>query len=196
MNKLTDEQLFELFQNGDNKAFDQIVLRYKDKLYTFLYMIVGDYDLAQDLAQDTYLRIFKNKDSYNKMSAKFSTWMYTIAKNGAFTELRKKKRRKTYAVSEVRKKGNDGEDYEFQIPDLSEGDLESKMMTEYKRKSIQSALSQLKQDFRTIIILRDIQELSYDHISRIVEVPIGTVKSRINRAREKLLELLKGKDLI
>ena len=196
MNKLTDEQLFELFQNGDNKAFDQIVLRYKDKLYTFLYMIVGDYDLAQDLAQDTYLRIFKNKNSYNKMSAKFSTWMYTIAKNGAFTELRKKKRRKTYAVSEVRKKGNDGEDYEFQIPDLSEGDLESKMMTEYKRESIQSALSQLKQDFRTIIILRDIQELSYDHISRIVEVPIGTVKSRINRAREKLLELLKGKDLI
>ena len=196
MNKLTDEQLFELFQNGDNKAFDQIVLRYKDKLYTFLYMIVGDYDLAQDLAQDTYLRIFKNKDSYNKMSAKFSTWMYTIAKNGAFTELRKKKRRKTYAISEVRKKGNDGEDYEFQIPDLSEGDLESKMMTDYKRKSIQSALSQLKQDFRTIIILRDIQELSYDHISRIVEVPIGTVKSRINRAREKLLELLKGKDLI
>ena len=196
MNKLTDEQLFELFQNGDNKAFDQIVLRYKDKLYTFLYMIVGDYDLAQDLAQDTYLRIFKNKDSYNKMSAKFSTWMYTIAKNGAFTELRKKKRRKTYAISEVRKKGNDGEDYEFQIPDLSEGDLESKMMTEYKRESIQSALSQLKQDFRTIIILRDIQELSYDHISRIVEVPIGTVKSRINRAREKLLELLKGKDLI
>ena len=196
MNKLTDEQLFELFQNGDNKAFDQIVLRYKDKLYTFLYMIVGDYDLAQDLAQDTYLRIFKNKNSYNKMSAKFSTWMYTIAKNGAFTELRKKKRRKTYAVSEVRKKGNDGEDYEFQIPDLSERDLESKMMTEYKRESIQSALSQLKQDFRTIIILRDIQELSYDHISRIVEVPIGTVKSRINRAREKLLELLKGKDLI
>jgi len=57
-------------------------------------------------------------------------------------------------------------------------------------------LSKLKQDFRTIIILRDIQELSYDHISRIVEVPIGTVKSRINRAREKLLELLKGKDLI
>ena len=194
MNQLSDEQLFRLFKGGDKKAFDKLVIKYKDRLYTFIYMIVHDADLAEDLTQDTYLKVFTKKDSYNEMNAKFSTWMYTIAKNAAFTELRKRKRRNTWSISEISNIGDD--DKVIDIPDVSSADVESQIMNDYTRRHYHSAISKLKRDFKTIIILRDIQELSYDDISIIVKVPIGTVKSRINRARLKLLGLLKEKGIV
>ena len=92
---LTDEELILAFQNGDRDAFNHIVNRYKDKLTNFLYRFTYDIDAAQDLAQDTLLKVYINKDSY-KQIAKFSTWIYTIASNLAKTELRKIKRRKTF----------------------------------------------------------------------------------------------------
>ena len=192
MNKLSDEQLFRLFQNGDNKAFDQLVIKYKDRLNSFLYRIVNDIDLAEDLAQDTFVKVVLNKSSYKELF-KFSTWMYTIAKRLAFTELRKKKRRKTDSISEINK-GREGIPIEFS--DLGSDEIDNEIMNIDKRIKIQKALSELPRDFRIIIVLRDIQELSYDHVSKIVEVPIGTVKSRIARARLKLAQLLKEKDVI
>jgi len=196
VNQLSDEQLFKLFQDGDNKAFDKLAIKYQDKLVTFIYMYVGDIDLANDLAQDTYVKVVTKKHKYNEeKGAKFSTWMYTIAKNAAFTELRKRTRRGTDSFSEI-KRGEDKVGKPFEIEDPSKSP-EDEIMARYKKESIYKALSQLKpKDFRTIIILRDIQELSYDDVSTILEVPIGTVKSRINRAREKFLELLKEKDII
>ena len=190
MNEFSDERLFKLFQKGDIQAFDQLVIRYKDRLYNFLYGIVHDVELAEDLAQDTFLKVYTNKDSYKELY-KFSTWMYTIAKNLAFTELRKKKRRKTSSFSEISK-----DDWEIQVPDSTAEAIEDEIMNAEKRRNIQNALLQISIDFRTIIILRDIQELSYEDISKIIEVPVGTVKSRINRGREKLYQLLKGKELI
>ena len=190
MNQLSDEKLFKLFQNGDMRAFDQLMIRYKDRLYNFIYRIVNDVELAEDLAQDTYLKVYTHKDSYKELY-KFSTWMYTIAKNLAFTELRKKKRRKTSSFSEITK----GE-WDLPIPDPSSDAIDEEIMVLEKRRNIQNALFQISLDFRTIIILRDIQELSYEDISKIIEVPIGTVKSRINRGREKLYQLLKGKEII
>ena len=158
-------------------------------------MIVNDADLAEDLSQETYLKVFTKKDTYNETNAKFSTWMYTIAKNAAFTELRKKKRRKTSSFSETKKPGDDTRP-EIQITDPMAEGVEEKILNEFTKRNYYYAISQLKQDFRTIIIMVNIQELSYDDISIILEVPIGTVKSRINRARLKLLELLKKKDMI
>ena len=190
MNQLSDEKLLKLFQQGDIQAYNQLVTRYKDRLYNFLYRIVNDVDLAEDLAQDTFLKVYIHKDSYKELY-KFSTWMYTIAKNLAFTELRKKKRRKTSSFSEITK-----DDWEIQVSDPTADDVDEQIMRAEKRRNIQNALSNIPIDFRTIIILRDIQELSYEDISKIIEVPIGTVKSRINRGREKLYQLLKGKDLI
>ena len=190
MNQLSDEQLFQLFQNGDMRAFDQLMIRYKDRLYNFIYGIVNDVDLAEDLAQDTYLKVFTHKDSYKELY-KFSTWMYTIAKNLAFTELRKKKRRKTSSFSDITKN-----EWEIDVPDTKSNPIDEKIMSSEKRKIIQNALSQISLDFRIIIILRDIQELSYEDVSKIIEVPLGTVKSRINRGREKLRQLLKGKGII
>ena len=195
MNQLTDEELFKLFQNGDNKSFDKLMIKYQDRITTFIYMYVGDQDLAEDLAQDTFARVIIKKSTYNeKAGAKFSTWMYTIAKNAAFSALRKKSGRKTDAFSEI-KAGEDQVGKPIEIADSSENP-EDKMMAEFKKNEIYQNLSLLSEEFKIIMILRDIQELSYDNISIILEVPIGTVKSRLNRARLKLLDILKEKGTI
>ena len=99
-NNITDEQLIKQFQEGDRQSYNELVFRYKDKILNFLYRFVYDMDLAEDLAQETFLKVYLKKDSYREIS-KFSTWMYTIASNLAKTELRKIKRRKTYSISEI-----------------------------------------------------------------------------------------------
>jgi len=189
--ELTDEELIAKFQDGDVGAYTQLVNRYKDRLFNFIYRFVYDIDKAEDILQDTFLKLYTHKNSYREI-AKFSTWLYTIAGNLAKTELRKLKRRKTYSVSDLSR--NDQE-FVIKSPDGST-ELEAEAIN--IEKNIQKALNQLPKDFKTIIILRDIQELSYEDISRIVNVPIGTVKSRINRGRLKLQKLLinKGEKII
>ena len=184
--ELSDEILIKKFQDGDVGAYNQLVFRFKDRLLNFIYRFVNDLDLAEDLVQDTLLKLYTHKDSYKEI-AKFSTWLYTIAANLARTELRKKKRRKTFSVTELSR-----EDREFIIAS-SDVDPSQDFSSQNFEKSVQRALAELPDDFKTIIILRDIQELSYDEISKIVEVPLGTVKSRINRGRVKLQQLLKKK---
>ena len=191
MDKLSDEQLIKLFQEGNEGAYVQLVNNYKDRLYNFLYGIIRDVDSAEDLSQETFLKVFTHKDSY-RGPYKFSTWMYTIGKNLALTELRKLKRRKTSSFTDI---NNRGEDWgEIQVPDPA---ASIDIVTSNKEKSqiIQKSICQLPQDFMIVIIFRDIQELSYEDISTILEVPIGTVKSRINRGREKLCQLLKEKGI-
>jgi len=184
--ELTDEELIKKFQEGDVGAYNQIVYRYKDRLLNFIYRFLNDLDRSEDLVQDTLLKLYTHKDSYKEI-AKFSTWLYTIAANLARTELRKIKRRKTYSVTELSR-----DDREFIIVSTDVGPGDENLSQNFE-KNVQQALAELPDDFKTIIILRDIQELSYDEISKIVEVPLGTVKSRINRGRIKLQELLKKK---
>ena len=184
--QLSDEILIKKFQEGDVGAYNQLVFRFKDRLLNFIYRFVNDLDLAEDLVQDTLLKLYTHKDSYREI-AKFSTWLYTIAANLARTELRKKKRRKTFSVTELSR-----EDREFIIVS-SDVDPSEDLSSQDFERNIQLALAELPDDFKTIIILRDIQELSYDEISKIVNVPLGTVKSRINRGRVKLQQLLKKK---
>ena len=184
--QISDEILIKKFQEGDVGAYNQLVNRFKDRLLNFIYRFVNDLDLAEDLVQDTLLKLYTHKDSYQEI-AKFSTWLYTIAANLARTELRKKKRRKTFSVTELSR-----DDREFIIAS-SDVDPSEDLSSENFEKSVQRALAELPDDFKTIIILRDIQELSYDEISKIVDVPLGTVKSRINRGRVKLQQLLKKK---
>ena len=184
--EFTDEQLIKKFQEVDVGAYNQIVYRYKDRLLNFINRFLNDVDRSEDLVQDTLLKLYTHKDSYKEI-AKFSTWLYTIAANLARTELRKIKRRKTFSVTEL-----SHDDREFIIESTDVGPGEENFSQNFE-KNVQRALAELPDDFKTIIILRDIQELSYDEISKIVEVPLGTVKSRINRGRVKLQQLLKKK---
>ena len=175
----TDEQLIKGFQAGDEGAYVELVNRYRDRLMSFVFQFVGDMEQAEDVVQDTMLKLYEKKHYYREI-AKFSTWLYTIARNLANTELRKRKRRKTTLLSQM---SRDEKDYDLPAvqPETGQG-----VQREFVEKRTQTAIQQLPEHFKTVIILRDIQELSYEDISNIVEVPIGTVKSRINRARLQL----------
>lgn len=180
----TDEELIERFQKGDMYAFDLIVKRYKDQLLNFVYRFLGDRAEAEDVVQETFLRVFRNRKAYKKV-AKFSTWIYTISGNLAKTELRKRKRRNVHSISEM---GFENKDYE--ISDET-ANPEKRIDSLMKEEIIEREIMALPPKFREVIILRDIQELSYEEISKIIKVPIGTVKSRVNRGRLKLQEKLR-----
>jgi RNA polymerase sigma-70 factor (ECF subfamily) len=182
---LTDEQLILRFQKGDTFSFDILVRRYENPIYNYVLRFIGNSVEAEDIVQETFLRLYKNKHYYKEI-AKFSTWIYTIAGNLARTELRRKKKRKFFSISNFTTTEKD-----YDIPDTSsspEDNMERVVNTEV----IQKAISQLTPKFKEVILLRDIQGFSYDEISEIIGVPLGTVKSRVNRARLKLQEDLAG----
>jgi len=175
----TDEELIARFQEGDEQAYIELVNRYRNKLITFVYRFVNEFEQAEDIVQDALLKLYTHKHYYRNI-AKFSTWIYTIAGNLAKTELRKKKQRKVISISQM-----GPEDRDYEIPSVAP-DTDETAQSEYIEKTIQAAIQKLPLHFRTVTILRDIQELSYEEISKIVDVPLGTVKSRINRARLQL----------
>jgi len=181
---ITDEELIAQFQNGDEYAFDQLVRRYKDPLINFVYRFVGDFTQAEDVVQDTFYRVYKNKHYYKEV-AKFSTWIYTIASNLSKTELRRRKRRKMFSIHNEAPNEKD-----FELPDFNP-DPESAVNTKITEKIIQKAINELPPKFRQVIFLRDIQGFSYEEIASIARVPLGTVKSRVNRARLRLQDDLK-----
>ena len=180
----TDEDLIERFQNGDLYAFDLIVKRYKNQLLNFIYRFLGNTEESEDLVQETFLRVYRNRTAYKKV-AKFSTWIYTIAGNLAKTELRKRKRRRFFSISEL---GYNEKDYDISDDAYNpERDVDSRM----KEEIIHQQIMALSPKFRQVILLRDVQQLSYEEISKIVNIPLGTVKSRVNRGRLKLQEKLR-----
>jgi len=180
----TDEELIARFQDGDEQAYVELVNRYRNRLMTFVYRFVNDMEKAEDIVQDTLMKLYTHRHYYRNI-AKFSTWIYTIAGNFAKTELRRKKRHKVTNLSQM---GFD--DREYQLPSV-EPETGETAQGHFAEKKIQMAIQELPLHFRTVVILRDIQELSYEEISKIVDVPLGTVKSRINRARLQLQQSLK-----
>ena len=180
----SDEQLMSLFQSGDENAYIELVNRYKDKLINFIFNYLGDLESSEDVVQETMIKLYQKKHYYKEI-AKFSTWLYTIAKNLANTELRKRKQRKTTLLSQFSK---DDKTYELPSNDPEPG---QEIQTDIVNKIIRGAVDQLSEKFKIVIVLRDIQGLAYEDISEIINVPIGTVKSRINRARLQLQVELK-----
>ena len=180
----SDEQLMLLFQGGNENAYIELVNRYKDKLINFIFNYLGDIESSEDVVQETMIKLYQKKHYYKEI-AKFSTWLYTIAKNLANTELRKRKQRKTTLLSQFSK-----DDKMYDLPS-NDNEVGQEIQTEIVSKIIREAVNQLSEKFKTVITLRDIQQLSYEDISEIIDVPIGTVKSRINRARLQLQVELK-----
>lgn len=183
--ELSDEELIAEFQlNNTVKAFEVLVQRYKNPLMNFVYRFLGDYESCNDVVQETMIRLYRNKDSY-KSVAKFSTWIYTIAGNLAKTEYQRRRRRNFFSINSY---GEENENYE--IPDES---YRPDVITDsgIKDKIIQNALMEVSASYREAVILRDIQEMSYEEIAEIMGITVGTVKSKINRGRAQLQILLK-----
>ena len=186
LQEMSDEDLMSQFQAGSVEAFNILVERYSERLTHYLFGFLGDMRRCEDLLQETFLRVYRNRHSYRRI-AKFSTWLYTIAGNLARSEYRKKKRRRLYSLQSVNR---DNEEYEMQVPDES---FSPETITESKiqDKHIQQALDDIPSSFREVVVLRDVQQLAYEEIAEITGLPMGTVKSRINRGRTKLQGLLK-----
>ena len=183
---MVDEDLMELFQSGTVEAYDILVDRYSERLMHYLFGFLADHKRCEDLLQETFLRVHRNRHSYQRI-AKFSTWLYTIAGNLARSEYRKQKRRHIYSIQSV---SRENDEYEMPLPDetfLPDKHTESALQDQY----IQDALNVIPPNFREVVILRDIQQLAYDEIAQITGLPMGTVKSRINRGRSKLQHLLR-----
>ncbi len=177
---ISDEELILLFQKEDNDAFGQIVKRYKDRLVNFLFRYTGNRDDAEDIAQDAFLRLYRLKHTYKEVG-KFSSWFYTIALNQAKSHMRYKNRHKAFSINQ----GYGEDEKEIELPSdtrLPDEDI----MSEDENYYIQKAINALDEKHKEIIILRDIQDMEYEEIAGILNVPVGTVKSRINRARESL----------
>lgn len=185
LNELSDEELIIEFQkNNDEKAFEILIQRFKNPLTNYVYRFLGDYDSCVDVVQETFIKVYRYKNNYSSV-AKFSTWVYTIAGNLARTEYQRRKRKNLFSINSY---GEENKTYE--IPDESyRPDISTD--ANMKKEIIQKALMKIRDSYREAVILRDIQELSYDEISEILGIEVGTVKSRINRGRTELKKYLK-----
>lgn len=181
-----EKRLTQRAKRGDREAFAELIEIYKDKIFQLAYRMVGNRQDAEDIAQETFLRVYANLHSYDD-SYKFSTWIYRIATNLCIDRGRKK--RPDFSLDEETELGQ-GMDWYSRLSS-SEKTPEDKVVTQELQETVQGALSQLQPKYRSIMILRYIEDLSLQEISDIVKLPITTIKTRIHRGREALRSKLR-----
>jgi RNA polymerase sigma-70 factor, ECF subfamily len=186
---LSDHALIEATKNGDETAFAVIVSRYRNPITNYLYRFLNDYEEAVDLAQETFVRVYFAIDRYHTDYA-FSTYIYRIATNLAISEIRKRKRRTMLSLTGLFQTDAD-DTTEFQPKDekaLPDKDL----IDDEQGKVIAKAIAALPPKYRVPVILRDIEGRTYEEIASILDLGLGTTKSRISRARGLLKEKLRN----
>ncbi|MFO7767432.1 MAG: sigma-70 family RNA polymerase sigma factor [bacterium] len=182
--RLSDEELLSRSVDDDRVAFDLLVDRYYDRIYGYLLRFIKDADTAEDLLQETFLRVWRNRANFKNI-ASFSTWIYTIAGNLARSEWRRRKRWRMFRLGPSESE----EKPDFELPDeKAEPDrrVEEGMAVDALVKEVEK----LPETYRQVVVLRDMQGMTYEEIAGIVQVPVGTVKSRLNRGRLMLQEKL------
>jgi RNA polymerase sigma-70 factor (ECF subfamily) len=176
----TDEELIILVQEGQNQAYDILVGRYKNRLYSYLYRLLGNESEAEEFSQETFVRAYMHADKY-KTIAKFSTWLYTIATNLVRNRIRNIKRRPRMVSMWAEEDGSeDGRwvDLKDDSP-TPEETMDRKKLSEL----IQKAIEKIPPKYRPAFVLREINGLSYEEIAATTGLKLGTVRSRINRGR-------------
>jgi len=185
----SEKNLLERAKSGDIAAFEQLIDSYQRKIFNIALRMLGNYDDAGDLTQEVLIRIYRSIRSFKEQSS-FSTWIYRITTNVCLDEIRKRKNRKVISLDEEIK-FDDG-DMKRQI-ESDEPTPEETAETEDLKKIVNDAIARLNEEHRIVIVLRDIQGLSYEEIAEVLKCPEGTVKSRINRARQALKNILVSK---
>lgn len=181
-----DEILIEQSRQGQLDAFNDLVLRYQDLVYSVSYRIMGESESASDVTQDTFLKAYQRLDSFRGGS--FKAWIARIATNLCYDELRKFKRRpQTYLEDLTPEDSND----EPPIPSSADTPEDIAEQADLQQ-AIQGCISNLKDDQRIVLVLSDIQGMSYQEIANTTNVQIGTVKSRLSRARLAVRNCLQG----
>lgn len=184
-----ESQLIEKAKNGDSAAFEKLIQLYEKKVYNIALRMSRNHDDALDISQDVFIRVYRSLSGFKEESS-FSTWLFRITTNICIDHLRKRERsQKTVSLYRT---DEDGEEFELPIvdPEASpELHYDRREMTE----TLRSCVDELPPDQREIIVLRDINGLSYEEIAQVLDCNLGTVKSRINRARNRLqMNLLKA----
>ena len=184
-----EKNLLERAKSGDVAAFEQLIESYQRKIFNIALRMLGNYDDAGDLTQEVLIRIYKSIKSFKEQSS-FSTWIYRITTNVCLDEIRKRKNRKVISLDEEIKL-DDG-DMKRQIEN-GEPSPEEMAETGDLKKVVNDAIARLSEEHRMVIVLRDIRGFSYEEIAEMLKCPEGTVKSRINRARQALKNILVSK---
>ena len=174
----TDKELLARVKANDTTAFTMLVDRYKVRLFNLVYRMLQNREEAEDILQETFLRVFKEKESYDPTYA-FSTWIYTIALNLCRNELKRKKRFKFFGIDIIK------DDRRYAVEEKGNKNCLS--------STLEKAIASLPTKYRTVFLLREVNQLSYEEMSQSLGIPLGTVKSRVNRARLMLREKLKPK---
>ncbi len=189
-----EELLVKKSLQGDLEAFEQLVLEYQHKVYSLSYRYMGNEEDAYDTAQEAFLKAFRSLRSFKGKSS-FGTWIFRVTSNVCLDELRRKKRKPVPLSLDEPLATWNGEELEKEIADpkpTADIVYEEKEFSQY----IQHLIDQLKPEFKAVLVLRDIQGLNYDEIAEILNCSLGTVKSRISRARNELRRMWLERELL
>lgn len=172
----SDKELMERFLRGEVEGFNLLVKNYKVRLFSPLYRLVGNREEAEDILQETFLRVYRQKGSYD-FNYSFSTWIYTIALNLCRNLYKRKKKVRFLGMDSL-----------VNHPDPNSGNHVNRNRLS---SILEGAISSLPFKYRTVFLLRDVDQLSYEEVASTLSLPLGTVKSRVNRARRILQKKLK-----
>jgi RNA polymerase sigma-70 factor (ECF subfamily) len=194
VSKSLDELLVERAKRGDVQAFEQLISQYEKKVFNTAYRLTGNYEDAADVAQEAFLRAYSSIPEFRGDSS-FATWLFRIVHNACLDELRKRKRQRATSLDEP-VAGEDGEmDRQLAVADVSDGPEQALERVEVQR-TVQESISALDEEYRLVVVMRDIQGYSYNEIADALGINLGTVKSRLNRARNALKEMFGSLELL
>ncbi len=180
----SDEELMERFRDGDTMAFEILLSRHERAIFNFIYRMIRDREKAQDLLQETFLRVIKNKQRYIP-KARFTTWLYTIARNQCIDAFRKAKHRRHASLDQPYRGEPGGRSLMDKLPGKSEDALQRKEAQEITLR-IEEALTHLSSEQREVFVMRQFRNLRFREIAEIVGVSENTIKSRMRYALEHL----------
>lgn len=185
---MTREQEYLIVQRvleGDTNAFEELVLEYEKKVYSVALRMLNNSEDAADMTQEAFIKAYNSLSGF-RGDSKFSVWLTRIVSNLCLDFMRSRNRRPTVSLS---MEDEDGEDVQLDIADSSQSP-EELLERSLTRESVRRGLQSLPEDYREILLLREIQGLSYDEIAAALDIEVGTVKSRIFRGRKKLCDYL------
>lgn len=182
-----DSELVQAFIDGEERAFGELVGRYDNRLLNFVYRTVGDRERAQDLVQETFVRVYRHIERFDQ-TKKFSTWIYTIAGNLAKNELRNRSRNPLVLFQAIKKNwDSDHRPLEWEDTAYKPDDLYRKR---FLKEKVEAAVQELPEHHRVVFVLRELEGKTYEEIADITGCNLGTVKSRLNRARNNFAQII------
>src|SRR6478609_7714668 len=184
---MDDSAVVTEFLGGEERAFSELVTRYQTRLLNFVYRTIGDREKAEDLVQEVFIRVHRHLQRFDR-SKKFSTWIYTIASNLAKNELRNRSRNPLVLFQTIKKNWQDEErPLQFEDSNSRPDDMYRKR---HLRELVEESVERLPEHHKQVFILRELEGKSYEEIAEITACNLGTVKSRLNRARNSFAEII------